>query len=70
MGGESSETPKKGILPMPTSGVNTGDNGKFPRVKIRDDGKQWLVQKREGAGSQEVIISIAKAVDPSRVPPL
>lgn len=47
MGGESSETPKKGILPMPTSGVNTGDNGKFPRVKIRDDGKQWLVSKRE-----------------------
>jgi len=53
MGGESSETPKKGILPMPTSGVNTGNNGKFPRVQIRGNGRQWLVSKREKVQAPE-----------------
>lgn len=53
MGGESSETPKKGMLPVPTSCLNTGDNEKFPRVQIRGDGTQWLGSEREKVQAPE-----------------
>lgn len=53
MGGESSETLKKGMLPVPASCVNTGYNEKFPRVQIRGDGTQWLVSEKENVQAPE-----------------